>query len=492
MRECLQDVFDVPGLTDLMRDLESRAVRLIEVETTQPSPFAKSLLFGYVAQFLYEGDSPLAERRAAALALDTGLLAELLGQAELRELLDETALAAVEADLQRLSDGRPARNVEEAADLLRILGPLSTEEARERGVEAAWLVELEGVRRAIRVRLAGTERWAAIEDAGRLRDALGAALPDFGIPEAFLEPVADPVADLVARHARTHGPFTTSEVAERLGLGTAVVLGALHRLAASGRVVEGELRPGGSGSEWCDAEVLRLLRRRSLAALRQEAEPVPTVALARFLPAWQNVGSPLRGVDGVLRVVEQRFQGAPLPASALERLVLPARVRDYQPALLDELTTAGEVLWCGHGSLPGDDGWISLHLAENAPLTLPLVDPVDALLESGTPFLAVCLGHQVLCDRLGIPLTYKDIVFQGTQSTVEIDGRLERVGFYNTFVGRAGDDIPPGVKVESDPETGDVHLVAGPHFRGVQFHAESILTENGFALLRGLLLELLG
>ena len=372
MRECLQDVFDVPGLTALMRDLESREVRLIEVETTQPSPFAKSLLFGYVAQFLYEGDSPLAERRAAALALDTGLLAELLGQAELRELLDETALAAVEADLQRLSEGRLARNAEEAADLLRILGPLSTDEARQRGVEPAWLVELEGVRRAIRVRLAGDERWAAIEDAGRLRDALGAALP-VGIPEAFLEPVADPVADLVARYARTHGPFTTSEVADRFGLGTAVVLGALHRLAASGRVVEGELRPGGSGSEWCDAEVLRLLRRRSLAALRQEAEPVPTVALARFLPAWQNVGSPLRGVDGVLRVVEQ-LQGAPLPASALERLVLPARVRDYQPALLDELTTAGEVLWCGHGSLPGDDGWISLHLAENAPLTLPLVD----------------------------------------------------------------------------------------------------------------------
>jgi ATP-dependent Lhr-like helicase len=373
MRECLQDVFDVPGLTSLMRDLESRTIRLVEVETQQPSPFARSLLFGYVAQFLYEGDSPLAERRAAALALDTGLLAELLGQAELRELLDDSALAQVEADLQRLSEGRRARDGEDAADLLRLLGPLSTPEAVARGVDPAWLVELEGARRVIRVRLAGEERWASIEDAGRLRDALGLPLP-VGIPEAFLEPVADPVGDLVARYARTHGPFTTAEVADRFGLGRAVVLGALQRLASSGRLVEGELRPGGSGTEWCDAEVLRLLRRRSMAALRHEAEPVPPIALARFLPAWQQVGSPLRGVDGLMRVVEQ-LQGAPVPASALERLVLPARVRDYTPALLDELTAAGEVLWCGHGALPGDDGWLSLHLPDSAPTTLPLLDP---------------------------------------------------------------------------------------------------------------------
>ncbi len=371
MREVLQDVFDVPGLTRLMRDLESRAVRIVEVETTEPSPFARSLLFGYVGAFIYEGDSPLAERRAAALSLDSTLLAELLGQAELRELLDPEALAQVERDLQKLSEDRQARDAEGTADLLRVLGPLSTAEALARGAQAGWLVELEGARRVIRVRLAGEERWAAIEDAGRLRDALGVPLP-VGIPEAFLEPVTDPFGDLVARYARTHAPFTAADVAHRYGLGTAVVTGALRRLAGSGRVAEGEFRPGGSGTEWCDAEVLRLLRRRSLALLRQEAEPVPPAALARFLPAWQGVGGALRGVDGVLRVVEQ-LQGTPVPASALERLVLPARVADYSPALLDELTTAGEVLWAGHGTLPGDDGWLSLHLAESAPLSLPLV-----------------------------------------------------------------------------------------------------------------------
>ncbi len=371
MREVLQDVFDVPGLTRLMRDLESRAVRIVEVETTEPSPFARSLLFGYVGAFIYEGDSPLAERRAAALSLDSTLLAELLGQAELRELLDPEALALVERDLQKLSEDRQARDAEGTADLLRMLGPLSTAEAMARGAQAGWLVELEGARRVIRVRLAGEERWAAIEDAGRLRDALGVPLP-VGIPEAFLEPVTDPFGDLVARYARTHAPFTAADVALRYGLGTAVVTGALRRLAGSGRVAEGEFRPGGSGTEWCDAEVLRLLRRRSLALLRQEAEPVPPAALARFLPAWQGVGGGLRGVDGVLRVIEQ-LQGTPMPASALERLVLPARVAGYSPALLDELTASGEVLWAGHGALPGDDGWLSLHLTESAPLSLPLI-----------------------------------------------------------------------------------------------------------------------
>ena len=206
MREVLQDVFDVPGLVRLMRDLETRAVRIVEVETTEPSPFARSLLFGYVGAFIYEGDSPLAERKAAALSLDSTLLAELLGQAELRELLDPAALAQVEQDLQRLSEDRRARDAEGTADLLRILGPLSTAEALERGAAAAWLVELEGARRVIRVRVAGEERWAGIEDAGRLRDALGVPLP-VGIPEAFLEPVADPLGDLVARYARTHAPL---------------------------------------------------------------------------------------------------------------------------------------------------------------------------------------------------------------------------------------------------------------------------------------------
>ena len=428
MRECLQDVFDVPGLAALMRDVRSRSVRVLEVTTQQPSPFARSLLFGYVAQFLYEGDSPLAERRAAALSLDPQLLAELLGRGEgasLRDLLDPAALLRTEHELQRLSPARRARTEEQAFDLIRMIGPLSTAEVMARtaarpfepdgdagapgraahdsadhpltaaasrdaegvpvpvletiapAVVGRWLSDLEGGRRLIRVRIAGEERWAAVEDAGRLRDALGTALP-VGVAEVFTEQVPDPLGDLLARYARSHGPFTHAELATRLGLGPAVVIDGLRRLVGSGRLVQGELRPlesgGGQGLDYCDAEVLRTLRRRSLAALRAEVEPVPAADLARFLPAWQQVGGRARGVDGVLRAVEQ-LAGAWLPASALETLVLPGRVPGYTPALLDELTAAGEVVWSGHGSLPGEDGWVALHPADLAPLTLADPDP---------------------------------------------------------------------------------------------------------------------
>ena len=382
MRECLQDVFDLPGLVGLMRDVAARRVRVVEVETREASPFARSLLFGYVGAFLYEGDAPLAERRAQALALDSALLSELLGQAELRELLDPAAVAEVEAELTWLADGgRRLSTVDDLADGLRILGDLTTAEALARGATAALLAEAEAARRILRVRIAGEERWIAIEDAGRVRDALGTALP-VGVPEAFTEPVADPLGDLVSRYARTHGPFHAADCARRLGLGPAVVGDALVRLSGAGRVVAGEFRPGGSGAEWCDAEVLRRLRRRSLARLRREVEAVPTQALARFLPAWQGIGggtaagggSRLRGVEGVLRVVEQ-LQGAPVPASAVESLILPARVSGYSPAMLDELTTAGEVVWTGAGSLPGSDGWVVLAPADTAPLVLPPAEP---------------------------------------------------------------------------------------------------------------------
>ncbi|GAB2753374.1 ATP-dependent helicase [Nocardioides pakistanensis] len=381
VREVLQDVYDVPALVGLMKDVAARRIRLVDVTTQQPSPFARSLLFGYVAAFMYEGDSPIAERRAAALSLDQGLLAELLGRVELRELLDPDVLADVETELQRLVPERQARDLEGVADLLRLLGPLSTEEVAERTVEAVrgqaagWLEQLQDSRRAVQVRVAGEARWAAVEDVGRLRDGLGVPVPP-GTPETFTEPVADPLADLVARYARTHGPFTPADVAARLGLGVAVVQQTLARLGAQGRLLEGEFRPAGTGSEWCDAEVLRRLRRRSLAALRREVEPVEPSTLGRFLPAWQNVvpvgakGTRLRGVDGVLSVVDQ-LAGCAVPASALEPLVLGSRVVDYQPAMLDELTASGEVLWAGHGTLPGSDGWVSLHLADSAPLTLP-------------------------------------------------------------------------------------------------------------------------
>lgn len=427
MRECLQDVFDVPGLVRLMRDLAARRVRLVEVETSQASPFAASLLFHYVGAFMYEGDAPLAERRAQALALDTTLLAELLGQADLRELLDPDVISDSERELARLD--RPLRDLEDLADLLRSHGPLLAPDVSVRGGDPAWLEELERARRAIRVRIAGEEQWTAIEDAARVRDALGTPLP-VGVPHAFLEPVADPLADLVARHARTRGPFHAGTAAARFGLGVAVVTDALRRLAATGRVVSGEFRPGGRGEEWCDAGVLRMLRRRSLARLRKEVEPVAPETLALFLPAWHGItptgpgpaatgagafrsgtggsdpsrsgpggadasrsgpggadalrsapggadalrsssgGAGARAMDALVRSIEQ-LQGAAVPASALETLVLPSRVPGYHPSLLDELTSSGEVMWAGQGSLPGGDGWVSLYFADTAPLLLP-------------------------------------------------------------------------------------------------------------------------
>ncbi len=390
VRECLRDVFDVPALTALLRDIASRRVRVVEVETQAPSPFGKSLLFRYVGAFMYEGDAPLAERRAQALSLDPALLAELLGQDGLRELLDPAVIADTERDLQHLSPDRRCRDLEGAADLLRTTGPLTADEVAERSADPVaardWLGELSVARRIIQVRIAGQPMWAAIEDAGRLRDALGVPLP-VGVPEAFTEPMADPLGDLVARYARTHGPFAADAVAERYGLGVAVVMLALRRHAASGRVVEGEFLPAGAtdaarqvaaprGTEWCDAEVLRLLRRRCLARLRKEAEPVPPEVLARFLPSWHGIGVPggsgrRRADAGAVLEAIERLAGTPVPASALETLVLPGRVPGYSPALLDELTSAGEIVWSGAGSLPGGDGWLVLAPADSAALLLP-------------------------------------------------------------------------------------------------------------------------
>ena len=381
-RECLQDVFDVPGLVGLMGEVAERKVRLVEVETPRPSPFARSLLFGYVGAFLYEGDAPLAERRAAALALDSTLLGELLGRVELRDLLDPEVVAGTHRQLQWLTDDRQVRDPEDVAELLRLLGDLSDAELTERGATPEWARELAAARRAIRVRIGGVERWIGVEDAARVRDALGVALP-VGVPEAYLEATADPLGDLVARYSRTRGPFTSAAAAERFGLGVYVVDQALKRLAATGRVVAGEYTPAGAtgaggatgaragGPEWCDAEVLRLLRRRSLAALRREIEPVPKSVLARFLPRWQNVGSSGRGVEAVAAAIEQ-VQGVPVPASALERLLLPARVADYSPAYLDELCASGDLIWAGTGAISGGgDGWVVLAYADTAPLVLP-------------------------------------------------------------------------------------------------------------------------
>lgn len=375
IRECLQDVYDVPMLTTLMAQIAQRKVRVLEAETDRPSPFAASLLFGYVGAFIYEGDVPLAERRAAALSLDSSLLAELLGRVELRELLDPDVIAGTGRQLQHLSSDRAARDAEGVADLLRLLGPLTEEEVAARAAApdvGGWLEGLRGERRALTVSFAGRDWWVAVEDIGRLRDGVGAAVP-VGLPAAFTESVADPLAELLGRYARTHTPFTTAEAAARFGLGLRVTADVLGRLASDGRAVRGEFVAAtstGVGSEqWCDADVLRILRRRSLAALRAQVEPVSTAAYGRFLPAWHQVGGSESGVDRLASVIDQ-LAGVRIPASALEPLVLAPRVRDYSSAMLDELLATGEVTWSGAGSISGSDGWVALHPADSAPLTL--------------------------------------------------------------------------------------------------------------------------
>jgi ATP-dependent Lhr-like helicase len=377
-RECLQDVYDVPALIDLMARVGQRRVRVAEVETVSPSPFAASQLFGYVGAFMYEGDSPLAERRAAALSLDNVLLSELLGRIELRELLDPDVLASTAAQLQHVSPDRAARDAEAVADLLRLLGPLTQDEIAARATATdvgGWLEGLRAAKRALTVSFASRSWWVAIEDIGLLRDGVGVAVPA-GVSATFTASVVDPLGELLGRYARTHGPFTTEAAAVRFGLGLRVAADVLGRLAADGRLVRGEftgegaLSPAHAGSQqWCDADVLKILRRRSLAALRAQVEPVSTAAYARFLPAWQQVGASESGLDGLAAVIEQ-LAGVPIPASTVEPLVFSQRVRDYEPALLDELLASGEVTWSGSGQIGGGDGWISFHPADSAPLSL--------------------------------------------------------------------------------------------------------------------------
>ena len=363
-RECLRDVFDLPALRSLMSDIRSRTVRVTQLDVPAPSPFASSLAFSYVASFMYEGDAPLAERRAQALTLDRRMLAQLVGADELRELIDEAALAALESELQALDERRWAHDLDSAHDLLRRLGDLTEAELAARSKGGPFADELIAARRAVRVRVAGEDRLIAAEDAGRYRDALGVALP-VGIPESFLEPV--PIADLqlVRRWSRTHGPFLTAEPANRLGLPVDRVAQLLEQLETDGTISRGAFRPEGTEREWCDAGVLRQLRQRSLAALRHEVAPTEQDALVRFLPGWQGVGSKARGVDRVYEVITQ-LQGVPIPASVWERDVLSSRVDDYDPRYLDELLAAGEVMWVGAGSVGSNDGKVMLFRREDA------------------------------------------------------------------------------------------------------------------------------
>jgi len=374
-RECLRDVLDLPGLQDLLRKLITRQVSLLEVETATASPFAGSLLFDYVATYMYEGDTPAAERRAAALSLDRDLLRELLGQEELRDLIDPGALAQVEDDLQHRSPRTQATSGDELCEILRSLGDLHEEEVFERvlpGLDARSLLDsLEHERRVVPLRIGGHERLVAADDAGLYRDAFGASPPG-GLPAAFLDDVPDALTKVVARYARTHGPFTSAALRERYGLDVAAVLRDLEH---SGELVQGELRPGGSEREWCHVEVLRRLRRASLAALRKEIEPVDARALTAFMPSWQGVdrwrpGSSGAGVER-LREVLVPLQGLPLPVAAWERDILPARCGSYSPAWLDSLCAAGELVWVGAGSLARDSGRVALYFREDAPMLGP-------------------------------------------------------------------------------------------------------------------------
>jgi ATP-dependent Lhr-like helicase len=371
-RECLRDVFDIQGLRELLDQVAARAVRVVTVDSRRPSPFAAALLFTYVANFMYEGDAPLAEARAQALLVDPAQLRDLLGPVELRELLDPDALASLELRLQRLTPERAARHADALHDMLRDVGDLTEDEIRARVAEGGdlegWLAGLERERRVARLMIAGEERVAAVEDVARYRDALGAPPPP-GIPAAFLEPAPDPLGDLIGRYARTHGPFLPYAPARRFGLGVDAVLSALRALETAGRVVQGEFRPGATGREWCDAGVLRALRQRSLARLRQEVEPVEPPALGRFSLDWQGVTAKRRGREGLLSVIES-LQGTTMPASVFERDILPARVEDYDPRHLDALTASGIVVWTGVEPLAPRDGRIRLLLAEHAPLLL--------------------------------------------------------------------------------------------------------------------------
>jgi ATP-dependent Lhr-like helicase len=421
-RECLRDVLDVPGLIELLRGLHARELSLVEVETPTASPFASSLLFDYVATYMYEGDAPNAERRAAALSLDRDLLRELLGQEELRELIDANALDQVEADLQHRSDRTRAETRDALADVLRRLGDLTEQEVRDRVIApaeaATMLAALAGERRAVRLRIGGEQRWVAADDAGLYRDALG-TVPPGGLPDAFTADVPDALAKLVARYARTHGPFTTAELRARYGVDPTAVLHALQR---DGDIVLGELRPGGQPGqpEWCDTEVLRRLRRASLAALRKEIEPADQRALAALLPSWQGVDRHPAAGAGIdrLREVLVPLQGLALPAEVWERDVLPRRTGAYSPTWMDQLCASGEVVWVGAGSLGRSTGRVALYFRDDAEAIGRVAPPRTATVPADP-------AHELLRERLArSPCFFTDLLAEVALSPEEVQEAL--------------------------------------------------------------------
>lgn len=380
-RSCMQDVFDLPALQELLRDIRRREVRVDEVETVTASPFARSLVFAYVAAYMYayayDGDLPVAERRAQALSLDRAMLRELLGHDELRDLLDAGVIAQLEEELQRLAPGYKARHSDGLHDVLRFVGDLNDAEVAARCDDdpSEWLDDLTRSRRACRMRIGGEQRWVAAEDVGLYRDALG-AVPPGGVPEAFLEAVDEPLEGLLRRWARTHGPFLAREVAGRYGLLPAQVEAVLRGLEARSLILSGEFRPGGRHREWCDPEVLRKLRRRTLAKLRGEVAPVEGPVLARFLPRWHGLDEPRSGPGRLGGVLEQ-LEGVPLSFTELERVILPSRVPGFQPRMIDELGATGGLVWIGCGSLGGKDGRVALFRRERVGLLWDEPPPLE-------------------------------------------------------------------------------------------------------------------
>ena len=393
-RECLRDVFDMPALLDTLRAVQQQKIKVRIVDPESPTPFASSLMFSYVANFLYDGDAPLAERRAQALSVDPAQLRELIGDTDLRDLLDLGDLEALELDLQRLSEQRQAKSADGLHDLLLEIGDLSSEELRLRarpGVVADAVPALQRARRIVEVPMAGEKRWIAVEDAARYRDALGMPLP-VGLPAALLEPASEALVDLVSRYGRTHAPFTSADVAGRLGIGEGALASAFATLQERGRLIHGEFTPGRREREWCDAGVLRQLRRRSVARLRREVEAVEPAAVARFVVSWQGVHVDRTGPDALLDVIEQ-LQGAPVPASLLESEILPARLPRYEPAWLDALAAAGEVVWVGVETLGPTDGKVALFLTDRARDLAPPAAPSDGLTHHQAKAFAWITNH---------------------------------------------------------------------------------------------------
>lgn len=395
-RECLQDVYDLPALHRLMNQIQQGSVQFVEVTTDVPSPFAAPLLFGYVAEFIYASDAPQAERRASLLALDSNLLGELLGQTDKGDLLAPAVVEQVEQALQRLDPRYQAQHTEGIVDLLRELGPLSLPEIEARfsgdpSQAVAALQQFEEAQRVISVTVAGEARWAVVEDAARLRDALATVIPD-NLPATFLQPLPDPIRDLITRYARTHGLFSAQQLADRYGVGVAVINSALLPLREQGNLLHVGSETGQADGVWVSADVFKRLRLRSLQSAREATRPVAPAAwvtlllerhgvlnpAATFTRETLPVAQPLyEGIDGLARVIEQ-LAGVALPASLWESQILRARIRDYQPAMLDELLANGEVLWCGHKALGHNDGLISLHLTEFAAETLPPSDSTQS------------------------------------------------------------------------------------------------------------------